>query len=96
MHRLAMVRMFSPWDLDLYDMSFQTLRVFQLYGAEGCDFEGEGFLVIDVKSIISVVAMIPFSRRNNPSEYFSYEKLGFDGSSGGLQDDDEEEEEEED
>jgi hypothetical protein len=79
----ALVSEYSPPNEYLLRASNNTLVV--------CRYNGEAnLLVIDVKSILSVVAMVPFpflldDREDN---YFMIEKVGLDVVEADIQDDD--------
>jgi hypothetical protein len=67
---LAAVSMFLPADKELLEESFGVLQVCQYVG-------NDSVLVIDAKSILEVVGMVPFNPpgREQPDEYFVVEKL---------------------
>jgi hypothetical protein len=70
---LAAVSLYSPSDNYILDKTYGTLCV--------CGHQGEDAIaVIDVKSIVSVIAMVPFpflvGGRNN--QYFMVEQIGLD------------------
>ena len=70
---LALVSIYSPPDEHLLQQSSTTLVV--------CGYQGEEALtVIDVKSILSVVAMVPFPFLvgGHGNQYFIIEKIGLD------------------
>lgn len=70
---LALVSIFSPPDEHLLQHSHTTLIV--------CGYQGENALaVIDAKSIISVVAMVPFPFLvgGQDNQYYVVEKIGLD------------------
>ena len=70
---LAMVSLFSPHDRDLFELSHWTLMSVRK--------EGEmGLRVVCAKSIMSVVAAIPWSIRDPErcDELFIYEQLGME------------------
>jgi hypothetical protein len=69
----ALLSLYSPPDEHLLQHSHNTLIV--------CRYQGEETLVIiDVKSILSVVAMVPFRYAINGLDnyYFMIEKIGLD------------------
>ena len=69
----ALVSLYSPADEYLVNHSHGTLIV--------CRYQGEAaFVVIDVKSILSVVAMVPFRYAvdNLYEQYFMIEKIGLE------------------
>jgi len=69
----ALVSLYSPPDEYLLRCSYTTLVV--------CMYRGEGALmVVDAKSILSVVAMVPFPFLLNGrgDQYFMIEKVGLD------------------
>jgi hypothetical protein len=68
---LAMVALYSPPHQDLLELSYHTLL--------SCTYEGSR-KVIDVKSIISVVAMVPHTPfpGDASKQYFVVEKPGLD------------------
>lgn len=73
MEALAVVSLYSPPDEYLLHLTYDTLCV--------CGYQGEDALtVINVKSILSVVAMVPFpfvvGGRNN--QFFMIEQIGLD------------------
>lgn len=79
----ALVSLYSPPNKYLLRTSNDTLVV--------CRYEGEAALcVIEAKSILSVVAMVPFpfllDGRDN--SYFMIEKVGLDVIEADLEDDD--------
>jgi hypothetical protein len=70
---LALVALYSPPDEYLLRLSTDTLVV--------CRYQGEGALiVIDAKSILSVVAMVPFPFivGGHGDQFFMIEKIGLD------------------
>lgn len=70
---LAVVSLYSPPDKYLLQSSYDTLCV--------CRYEGEDSLVvISAKSIISVVAMVPFpfTVGGHNNQYFMIEQIGLD------------------
>ena len=70
---LALVSLYSPPDNYLLQLSSDTLVV--------CRYQGEeALIVIDVKSILSVVAMVPFpfTLGGRDNQYFMIEKIGLD------------------
>jgi hypothetical protein len=75
-----MVSLYSEPDPTLYRKSYGALRV--------CHHQGDaGLRVVNVKSITSIVAMVPFSAADE-NQYFVAEKLGLDGAHmGGLDED---------
>jgi len=69
----ALVSLYSSPDASLLQHTYDTLCV--------CRYRGDGFLaVVDVKSIISVVAMVPFPFhiRGCAEQYFLIEQFGLD------------------
>jgi hypothetical protein len=74
-HNLAVVSVFSPPDQELLNCSFQTVYA--------CHYRGDNILkAIDVKTIESVVSMIPYFRITTEgaivvpdTEHFLVEKL---------------------
>ena len=85
---LAMVRLYSTPDADLYKQSMWTVySVTSLY----CE---EGLRIIDIKSIISVVSMQPWhppGRDPDIDHWFVWEKIGLDvGVLGGSEENTEE------
>ena len=68
---LALVSLFSERDEDLFQASHCTVWSCQY---QGCD----RLLVVDVKSIISVVAMVPYHQEQHVLQYVLVEKLGLD------------------
>jgi hypothetical protein len=77
---LAMVSLYSAPDPTLYRKSYGALRV--------CHHQGDdGLRVVNVKSIASVVAMVPFGSADE-NQYFVAENLGLDvPHMGGLDED---------
>lgn len=72
---LALVSIYSPPNQALLDASFNTLW--------SCTYQGDaGLKVVDVKTISSVVAMIPHNAHNFPGDivghFFVVEKPGLD------------------
>ena len=72
---LALLSIYSPPNQALLDASFNTLW--------SCTHQGDaGLKVVDVKTISSVVAMIPHSAQNFPGDttghFFVVEKPGLD------------------
>jgi len=70
---LAVVSLYSPPNEYLLRLTYDTLCV--------CEYQGEGaVVVISVKSILSVVAMVPFpfliGGRGN--QFFMIERIGLD------------------
>lgn len=68
-----MVSLYSPPDERLFQLTHGTLIV--------CEYQSEqALIVINVKSILSVVAMIPFPfiAGGNENQYFTIEKIGLD------------------
>ena len=79
----ALVTPYSPPNEYLLQISHDTLVV--------CRYEGDVTLwVIDAKSMLSVVAMVPFPflLNNRSSNYFMIEKVGLDVIEADTQDDD--------
>jgi hypothetical protein len=80
---LALVSLYSPPDKNLFEHSFHTLL--------SCTHAGDASLqVIDVKSILSVVAMVPHLPfpGDTSERYFVVEKPGLDVASlGGVVED---------
>ena len=79
----ALVLPYSPPNEYLLQISHDTLIV--------CRYEGDATpWIIDVKSILSVVAMVPFPflLDNRNSNYFMIEKVGLDVIEADTQDDD--------
>lgn len=67
-HTIAVVSMYSPPDLALLEASHYTLW--------SCSYQGDTALrVIDVQTIVSVVAMVPLP---GSERYFVVEKPGLD------------------
>lgn len=65
---MALVSTFSRPERPLWEVSHGTLGV--------CEYCGEaGFKVVDVKNILSVVAMVPFK---DTGSYYANEKLGLE------------------
>jgi hypothetical protein len=67
--------MYTPPDPQLAERSFGTLLV--------CGYDGDlSLVVVDVKTIVSVISMIPFTRDDrmmeNPAQFFVVEKPGLD------------------
>ena len=82
----AVVSPYSPPNEHLLEVSYNTLVV--------CRYQGDSVLwVIDVKSILSVVAMVPFNFLIDglDNQFFLVEKIGLDVVEVDVQDDDEEE-----
>jgi hypothetical protein len=75
-----MVSLYSEPDPTLYRKSYGALRV--------CHHQGDaGLMVVDVKSITSVVAMVPLGPTDE-NRYFVAEKLGLNvAHMGGLNED---------
>jgi hypothetical protein len=74
--RLALVTLYGPPDAELRAKSFDTLWVCK-YGGD------ESLLVLDVKSIQSVVSMVPFLPHDHPEDaspdlFFVNQDLGLD------------------
>lgn len=70
---LAVVSLYSPPDDHLLRTTHDTLCV--------CGYQGEDALVvINIKSILSVVAMVPFPFvvGGRPNQYFMVERIGLD------------------
>ena len=82
---LALASLFSPPDEYLLRHSHTTLIVCEHQG-------GEALIVIDAKSILSVIAAVPFpfvvGGRNN--QYYMVEKIGLDILEADVDVDDEE------
>lgn len=69
----ALVSLYSPPNEFLLQTSHTTLAV--------CKYQGErALVVIDVESILSVVAMVPFDFLidNDSDQYFMIEQVGLD------------------
>ena len=82
---LALVSLYSPPDEYLLQLSSNTLVV--------CGHQGErALVVIDAKSILSVVAMVPFPFMvgGQGDQYFMIEKIGLDVIDTDDSDDDDE------
>jgi len=70
---LAIVSLYSPPDDYLLYLTHNTLCV--------CEYQGEDYIVvIDVKSILSVITMVPFPfiLRGHGNQYFMIEQIGLD------------------
>ena len=69
---LALVSVYSAPDQYLLEHSHTTLLV--------CRYRGEALLVIDVKSILAIVAMVPFPFQvgGHINQHFVVEKIGLD------------------
>lgn len=69
---MAIVSLYTPPDLTLLAASYNTVW--------SCKYQGsQGFRVVDVKSILSVVAIIPYDHHAlETSSYFVVEKFGLD------------------
>jgi hypothetical protein len=79
---LALVSLYSPPDQDLLEASSQALWACQYLG-------DESLCVINVKTIISVVAIVPLPHSGQPKGMFVVEKLGLDvAEMGGSLDED--------
>ena len=72
MRVFALVLPYSPVNKHLFEVSNSTLVV--------CMYQEDVSLVIDVKAILSVVAMVPFYYAINGHQdfYFMVEKIGLD------------------
>jgi hypothetical protein len=83
---LALVSVYSPPHAGLFEASNGTVL--------SCTYHGEaGFKVIDISSIVSVVAMIPHDPFADGERYFVAEKPGLEVTVlGGIEEDQEEEE----
>lgn len=82
----AVVLPYSPPNRHLLEVSHDTLVV--------CRYQADGVLwVIDVKLIVSVVAMVPFNFLVNGQDnyFFLVEKIGLDVVEVDTQDEDEDE-----
>ena len=80
----AIVSLYSPPNDYILQLSHTTLVV--------CRYQGEeALIVIDVKSILSVVAMVPFDFLidNCGDQYFMIEKVGLDVVEADVREDDE-------
>lgn len=68
---LALVSLFSERDEHLYQKSHRTVW--------SCRYQGQaGLLVVDTKSIASVVAMVPYHHEQDDQCFVLVEKLGLD------------------
>ena len=73
LHGFALVSLYAPPNEYILQSTHNTLVV--------CRYHGEGALmVIDVKSILSVVAMVPFPfyLDGHDNQFFMVEKIGLD------------------
>ena len=77
---LVLLSLYAPPDKTLYLQSHETLW--------SCTYQGDaGFVVLDAKSITSVVAIIPLDIEET-GRYFVTEKLGLEVAfMGGMEDD---------
>ena len=68
---LALLSVYSAPDEELLNKSFETVWVSTYLG-------NTNFRVIDVKDIISVVAMVPFEQTGQHGQFFMVEKFGLE------------------
>ncbi|KAI0767543.1 hypothetical protein C8Q74DRAFT_1203821 [Fomes fomentarius] len=90
LHTLAMITKYGPPQTDLFEKSYGVIW------ACHASRHGDGLTVIDVKSIVGCVAMIPCASlfqtaENGETVYFAVDKLGVDiGNLGGADEPEEE------
>ena len=74
--KVALVSLLDAADAQLYESSHGTLSVHKYHG-------DDNLIVVDIKSIRSSIALVPFPPPDNPTDadrnlFFMFDNLGFD------------------